>query len=223
MQANAFISPTLSTELPALSEAETAMPDVQSGLTDADELANSEEMELAAELLGVQNEEELERFLGSLLSRTLEGASAFARSPAGQQALDLLKSTARRALPLIAQSLGDQMGGARGAQSGSRVAADAGRLFGLELEGLSHEDGEFEVARGFARLAHRSLRPLNPRRSTPLEARRSFRHAARIHAPGLFARSVWVDDDSAVPDARLVTGFPSSGRWVRHGYTITLR
>lgn len=222
MQANAFIPPTLSADLSALSEAEAAIPDVQSGVGHAAELESGEEMELAAELLGVQNEEELDRFLGRLLSRTLNGASAFARSPAGQQALGLLKSTAGRALPQLAQSLGERIGGVRGAQSGLRLAADAGRLFGLELEGLSHEDGEFEVARRFARLAHRSLQPLNPRRATPLEARRSFRHAARIHAPGLVARSVWADTPQD-PSERLVTGFPSSGRWVRHGYTITLR
>lgn len=222
MQANAFISPTLSADLSGLSETEVAKPDARSGVATATELESGEEMELAAELLGVQNEEELDHFLGSLLLRTLNGASAFARTPAGQQAIGLLKSTARQALPQLAQSVGDRISVARGAQSGSRLAADAGRLFGLELEGLSHEDGEFEVARGFARLAHRSLRPLNPRRATPWDARRSFRRAARIHAPGLVTRSVWAEDPQDL-DERLVTGFPSSGRWVRHGYTITLR
>ena len=218
MQANAFPLPSLSDGPASLNDSDaesTAAAGVQS---DAAELESGEEMELAAELLGVQSEEQLDRFLGSLLSRTLPGATRFARSPGGQQVLGLLKSTALQALPQFFS----KQGGRQSMYVGRRGAVDSGSLFDLELEGLSHEDGEFEVARRFARLAHRSLRPLDPHRATPMDARRFFRRAARAHAPGLYAHSVWVPEpvaDAAPP----VTGFPFSGRWVRHGNTITLR
>lgn len=145
-----------------------------------------DEMETAAGLLGIRSDAELDRFLGNLFARTLRGASAFAASPAGQQAMGLLKATAKQALPQIGRAVGAAVGGTSGAAQGQRLADDAGRLMGLELEGLSHEDSEFEVARQWARLAQDTLRPLDPRRASARQARHAFRQAARQHAPGLF-------------------------------------
>src|SRR5262249_29905756 len=119
-----------------------------------------EEMELAAELLEVSDEQELDQFLGKLISkvagaaRGLAGAAGgFLRSPAGQALGGLLKSAARKALPVVGRAVGTYFGGSGGGALGGKLASTAGQIFGLELEGMSGEDQEFEVARRFVRLA----------------------------------------------------------------------
>jgi hypothetical protein len=72
-------------------------------------------------------------------------------------------------------------------RNGQRSAA-IGRLYALELEGLSAEDQWFELARRFVRLAHRAAThaALDSARTAPdVSARRATRAAARDLAPGL--------------------------------------
>ena len=45
-----------------------------------------------------------------------------------------------------------------GASIGSGLASAAGRVFGLELEGLSREDQEFETAKRFVRFASEAVK-----------------------------------------------------------------
>jgi hypothetical protein len=184
----------------------------------------SHEMELAAELLGVTNEAELEQFLGGFLSRAASAAGSFINSPAGQQIKGLLKSAAKQALPKIGGAIGGHFGGEGGAQLGSKIAAGAGRLLGLELEGLSNEDREFEVARQFVRFANNAVSRTARHGATALDARNAFRNAAREHAPGLFSAPVAsnLDTNQAINPNNLIAGFPRSGRWVRNGNTLTL-
>ena len=47
--------------------------------------SEAEAMELAAELLSVSNEAELDRFLGNLIKRAGQVAGKFIKSPVGQQ------------------------------------------------------------------------------------------------------------------------------------------
>jgi hypothetical protein len=69
------------------------------------------------------------------------------------------------------------------------VLARAGRLFGIELEGLSSEDKELEIARRFVRLGGESLRQLAARNGADLPAvTTALARAARTHAPGLLAQ-----------------------------------
>jgi hypothetical protein len=105
-----------------------------------------QEMELAAELLELGSEAEVDRFLGGLLRRYGPAVGALLRSAPGQAVTGALKGAARRALP--AGGLGGGLANTLGAQLASR----AGSLFGLELEGLSAEDREFEAARQFVRV-----------------------------------------------------------------------
>ncbi|HSR11927.1 MAG TPA: hypothetical protein VLS90_10840 [Thermodesulfobacteriota bacterium] len=55
-----------------------------------------------------------------------------------------------------------------GAAIGSQAASWAGKVFGLEVEGLSPEDQEFKVSKPFVRFAaaarRRNERITNPRR-----------------------------------------------------------
>ncbi len=180
----------------------------------ADNEADGAQMQLAAELLGVSSEPELEAFLGGLISKAAGLASNFIKSPAGQQLGGLLKSAAKKALPQLGGAVGQQLGGDSGAQFGSQIAEKAGALLGLELEGLTPEDSEFEVARQVVRLGQDAARRAAAGPRTPTAARQAFAAAAREHAPGLVPR---------MQGGSGVGHFPVAGRWVRHGRTITLR
>ena len=115
--------------------------------------SEAETMELAAELLEVSSEAELDRFLGDLIKKAGQAAGQFIKSPVGQQLGGLLKGAAKKALPMVGSAVGGYFGGDTGAKIGSQVASTAGRIFGLELEGLSMEDQEFEAAKSFVQFA----------------------------------------------------------------------
>jgi hypothetical protein len=175
------------------------------------ELESSEyemnELELASELLEVAGEDELEQFLGDLVQRAAGAAGTFLRSDTGRQLTGILRNAAKQALPVVGGAIGGAVAPG-GAQWGSRIATAAGDLMGLELEGLSPQEQEFELARGIVRLASGAgrLAAAAPR-SMPgrVIAQRSAVAAARRHAPGLLhpQRSGWL---RAAPSRR---PFPS--------------
>jgi hypothetical protein len=152
--------------------------------------SEAEEMELAAELLDVRNEQELDHFLGNLF-----------KGKVGQTLKNALKSLAQSAIPIAGKALGTIVGGPTGSAIGGGLGSMAsGLLFGgQELEGLSAEDREFEVARRFVRFAGSAAD-----HAAELERRAGRRHrgghprhlaraaivaAARRHAPGLLRRT----------------------------------
>lgn len=166
--------------------------------------SEEEEMELAADLLEVTDEAELDQFLGKLAKRAWGGIKRFAKSSVGRKLGGLLKGVARKALPIV--------GGAFGGPAGAMIASGAGKLFGLELEGMSQEDQEFEVARRFVRFAGAAAKKAAaaPPTIEPLSAARAaLTAAARQHAPGLLSGVV-------------AAGTGRSGRWIRRGKTIIL-
>jgi len=170
------------------------------------------EIELAAELLGVSDEQELDEFFSKLMS----GARSMLASPAGQKLKALLRQTAKKALPMAGQAIGGYFGGDRGAAFGGKVAAAGGQLFGLELEGLSPEDRDLQIARRYVRLAGEALRRLSstPSGGNPSRAAESaFLGAARRHAPGLASRMSTGGGGASNPRSR-------TGRWVRKGRKI---
>jgi hypothetical protein len=83
-------------------------------------------------------------------------------------------------------------------------------MFGMELEGLSPEDKEYEVAQQFIRLATDTIRRATAAAHTgappTVTAAAAFRQAAGRYAPGLLK--------SAAQTA------PASGRWRREGRRI---
>ncbi|HEV7514827.1 MAG TPA: hypothetical protein VGR07_00875 [Thermoanaerobaculia bacterium] len=147
-----------------------------------------QEMELAAELLEVSNEQELEYFLGKLISTASRAIGSIARSPIGQALGPALKKIAKTALPIAGAALGNFVLPGVGGALGGKLASAAGNLFGLELEGLSPQDREFEVARRFVRLGgaatQRAMR-LPPNLPVQRVVRSALITAARKHAPGL--------------------------------------
>ena len=131
----------------------------------------------------VTDEQELDQFLGKLISKVSRTAGSIIRSSAGKALGGILKGAAKKALPIAGPAVGTYFGGPAGGAIGGKLASAAGRIFGLELEGMSGEDQEFEVARRFVRLAASAAQKA-------AAARSAVAAAARRHAPGLLSPSV---------------------------------
>jgi len=168
-----------------------------------------EEMKLAAALLEVSDEAKLDRFLGNLIGQAGQAVGRFVSSPTGQALSGILKNTAKQALPIVERALSRYVGMDSGTQIGEQHTSEAGRIFGLELEGLSPEDKEFEVAKRFVRFGGAAVKHAI---STPITAdsremaKKAIVQAAQRHAPGLL---------------RVGLGTPkNTGHWRRSGHNI---
>lgn len=186
----------------------------------------NEEMELAAELLAVSSEDELDHFLGSLLSKAGQAAGRFISSPQGQALGGLLKGAAKKLLPMAGQAVGGYFGGSTGAQIGGNLASSAGSMLGLETES---EDREFEAASNFVRLAGEAVKNLGsaPQGGNPKSAAAAaLTEAAKIHAPGLIApgsgNGTRTGAVNPATSAGTATQRAQSGRWIRRGSKIVL-
>jgi hypothetical protein len=120
--------------------------------------ATDRDAELAGELLDVVNASELETFL-----RRLAGPAA------GRALHGVLRRTAERTLPTVTT-------GAPGASAANTAA----RVFGLELEGMSAEDRDYEIARQFVRFARAAAA-----HAARAPAGEAVARAGRAFAPGL--------------------------------------
>ncbi|MFU2486293.1 hypothetical protein [Thauera sp. WH-1] len=188
------------------------------GAASADEaVADLGDLELAAELLDLRSEAEFDGFLHRLLA-TAGAAGATCLSPPLSGALaGTLRAAAKRALPAMAR-----LAHGRAVGEGSPPVTESAHYFGLELEGLSPEDQEFELARSFVRFARDAVRHVagaSRRTRSALRALRSgVLQAASHHAPGLLPALV----GSGAP--RPVRGAPSprAGRWVRRGARLII-
>ena len=184
------------------------------------EMAGEEELnELASELLSVTNEQELEQFMGDMFKKVTGAVGNFARSPVGQQVGGILRNVARTALPIAGQALGNYIAPGVGGQIGGQLASAAGSMFGLELEGLSHEDRDFEMAKQFVRLAtDAALTALHapPGQSPAAIAQHAVASAAERYAPGLLEPA----GGGHHAGASAAPGGGTSGRWVRKGNKV---
>ena len=157
-------------------------------------LGEQEEMELAAQLLEVRDEAELEQFLGGLIKSVAKGVGGFIDSPTGKALGGILKNVAKKALPVVGGAIGSFVAPGIGTAIGTRLGSMATKLFEVEigeLEALSQDEAEFEVARRYVRFSASAARnaALAPRRGQPQRvARASTFAAARRHARGV-ARS----------------------------------
>lgn len=179
----------------------------------------AEEMEIAAELLSVTNEEELDQFLGSLFNKVKKGIGKITSSKAFGPLGGILKGIARKALPIAGGALGSLIPiPGVGTALGTAAGAAAGKMFGLELEGMSSEDQEFEVARRFVRLAGDAAEEVAstvPSVPPVQAAQAAVVNAAQKHAPGLLAG---VNARGPAQQARS----RNSGRWIRRGRVVIL-
>jgi hypothetical protein len=188
--------------------------------------SEAEEMELAAELLEVTSEGELDRFLGGLIMKSgqavgLAGQTVglFVNSAAGRYLGRLLKGAAKKALPMVAGVIGGDFG-LGSAQMSSQVSFTAAQIFGLELEGLSQEDQEYEAAKGFVRFAGEAAKnaaSAPPTGNPQAVAQSAVMEAAEQLAPGL-VNGAPASTDTSVPGG----GRAGSGRWIRRDNKIVL-
>ncbi|GIH06916.1 hypothetical protein Rhe02_49830 [Rhizocola hellebori] len=180
------------------------------------------EAALAGELLEAHEAGELEQFLGNLISRAGSAVRNFARSDTGKALGGILKNAAKQALPVIGKGIGGAIG-PQYAGLGERIGKGAGTIFGLELESLSNEDREFEVAKAFVRFANEAARraaqaQAQSKNCGPPQAvaKAAATLAAKRFAPGLLGKAVL-----AAPAAGSTPG-GAHGQWVRRGNQIVI-
>lgn len=186
---------------------------------------DAEEMEMAADLLGVTDDAELEQLLGGWIKKASRAVRRAVKSPVGRALMKRLKPLARRALPWARRALpwarraaGAWLGGPAGAALFGEATSTLGQEFGLELEGLSPEDQEFEVAKRVVRVATEAARNalLAPEGVSPEKvAKDALVRAAQKHAPGLLR-------GAAASVSPVSGGSGRSGRWIRRGRKIIL-
>jgi hypothetical protein len=182
-----------------------------------------QENELAAELLEVmENEQEMDRFLGDLISKAGQAAGTFISSPTGQALGGLLKGAVKKALPMAGQAIGGYFGGSTGAQIGGQIGNAAGGLFEFESQG---EDREFEGAKSLIRMAADAVKNVaaappgaNPRAI----ASSALAQAAKVHVPGLLAQGNSMTTPWSTPGSMGSVGRSRTGRWFRRGNKIVL-
>jgi hypothetical protein len=158
---------------------------------------------MAAELLGLSSEQELDHFLTDFLKRAGDLAGKFLNSAQGKAIGGILKGIAPKVVPMLANAIAPGIGGP--------IAS----ALGLELEGLSPEDQEFEAAKQYIRLGAEAVKQavgapegVDPR----AVAETAMTRAAQQFAPGLLHGNA----DAAPAMQR------QSGRWVRRGRHIIL-
>ena len=120
----------------------------------------TEQMELASEFLEITNEAELDRFLGTLIRRAGQAVGRIVRSPEGRAIGGILKAPRSKSCLQSAPTSARYFGGEKGVRFGEQIASAASQAFGLELEGLSAEDREFEVARRYVNFAGDAVKNL---------------------------------------------------------------
>jgi hypothetical protein len=183
----------------------------------SDEISEEDEIDLAAELLGVSDEQELDEFFRKLLNR--------AKNVAGSALKKYLKPLARKALPFAARAVGGFFGGPVGAAIGGKLGSYASTLFEVDFESMDGEVQDMEVARRFVRFADTAAK--NAAASSGGDpdsvARAAIVRAAKTHAPGLLRSG------SARPNGYAANGgavsrsrHANSGRWIRREGRIVL-
>jgi hypothetical protein len=171
-------------------------------------LSEADELELAAELLEVHDDGELDQFLGNLFSKVAKKARGFIKKGTRGALGSLLKGALKTALPSLGNVIAPGLGGLLAGQGASAL----GSVLGMELEGLSPEDQEFESARQLVRLGGAAVKnALGSNGMAPVQvAQQALTQAARRYAPGLLRQQ------AAGTTSRM------SGRWIRRGDHIVL-
>jgi hypothetical protein len=165
----------------------------EDGTGEVFELEDSEEFELAGQLLEVTSEEELEQFLGKLFKKVAKGASALVRSPIGKALGGVLKNVAKTALPMVGSAVGTFVAPGIGTAIGGQLGSMASKLLEAEeLESMDEAEAELEAARRYVRWASGTIRNATraPRGVPPRTVVRSAAvSSARRYAPALLRSS----------------------------------
>jgi hypothetical protein len=193
-----------------------------------------EEMELASNLLAARDEREMDQELLKSLGKAFKKIGSVLRTPEGMALRVALKGVAKTVLPMAGGVLGNLAVPGVGGAIGSQLGPLAAKAFGLELEGMSPQDQELEIARRFIRLTGAAAREVadNPNGGPPIDAAKTaVFNAARTHAPGLVGGAGPNGNGGGYygrryrrrrPMGAVRGGRRMSGRWVRRGRRIIL-
>ncbi|WP_143071974.1 hypothetical protein [Nitrosospira briensis] len=179
-----------------------------------------EEMELAAELLSVQSEEELDQFFGKIFSRLKGRLKKVGK--AFRPLKGMFKGLVKKALPVVGGALGSfiPIPGV-GTAVGSALGSAVGKALETEFEGMDPEDQEFEVAKRIVRVtgaAAKQATAAGPDVDPQAAAKAALVAAARQHVPNLGS----VTRNRAGGKSAAGAGSGRSGRWYRRGRKIVL-
>jgi uncharacterized protein (DUF697 family) len=177
------------------------------------------EQELANALLEVSDEQELDQFLGDLIQRAARAVGAGLRSPIGRAIGGYLKGAVKKALPIAGGALGGMIAPGIGSTIGSQLGSIAGSALGLEVEELSPEEQDFEVAKRLVRVGGAAVQNVAQTPGADADpkaaARAAVIAAAKAHAPGLLSTQPSNGSTSR-------RHHPRSGSWHRRGGNIVL-
>jgi hypothetical protein len=191
-------------------------------------LNESEQVELAAELLEVSSEAELDQFIGDFISKAGSALGKFVRSDTGQALTGALKTVAKQVLPMAGQAVGGYFGGPTGSQIGGQLASAASNLFEAE-----NEDQEWEAANTFVKLATDAVKTAvqaPPGANARAVAQNAVLQAAQTHAPGLLTAGAGAGGGAGQQPGTGGNGTHAAdgggghktGRWFRRGNRIVL-
>ncbi len=178
-----------------------------------------EHMNLAAGLMEVNSEEELDNFLGDVISGAAKAVGKFVSSPTGQALGNGLKDVAKQLLPVAGQALGDYVGGGAGGQIGSALGSAAAGLFEAEAE-----EQEWEAANTFVKVATDAAKTAAsmPGGDPHAVAKHAILEAVKVHAPHLVGALTGGHHGAGHCSCHHEQKRHHSGRWLRHGDRIIL-
>lgn len=172
-------------------------------------LTDEEEMELAAELLEVGSDEELEYFFKKMFKRV----KRFARSKTGRALGGIFKGIVKKALPVVGGAIGSFVAPGAGTAIGSRLGSMVSGALEMELEGIGQEDMEFETARRLVRIASTAAK--NAARIPP----------GSMNSGSIAQQAIKAAIKRHIPNASHTAGSSGRGKrgtWVRRGRQIIL-
>jgi hypothetical protein len=188
------------------------------------EMSEQEELEFAMELLSVQNEYEMEQFLGKLVRSVGRGLKAV-----GKIALPALKSLAKVALPIAGKALGSfiPIPGV-GTMIGGAIGQAAANALELEFAGVDPGQADIEKARRIVRIARSTVRDLSAAAGpAPTEStvRAALTSAVQRNIPGVnlaAMRPAAPTGMRSAPATSAAAAAGASGRWWRRGNSIVI-
>jgi hypothetical protein len=175
------------------------------------------QMDLAANLMEMETEEEFEQFLGDVISQVADAAGKFISSPTGHALGGALKDAAKAILPVAGQAVGTYLGGPTGGQIGGALGTAVSSQFEEEMD-----EQEWEAANVFVKVAVDSINNAGnaPAGSNPdAVAHSAVIEAARRHAPHL-VDALSAGRRDSTEGHRPTRDRHHSGRWARHGRQI---
>lgn len=203
-------------------------------------LSETEELELAMELLSVQQEEELEQFLGNLMKGVGHGLSSVGKF-VGKNVLPIvgptLKQLAKTALPLAGGALGSLIPiPGVGTMIGRTLGQAAANALEMETIGMDPESADIEKARRFVKIAASAIadasQQLGGRAITPGSAPaqqvalKAITNATRRYLPGMtssFQQQFPAQNAANVSRSGFSrAGHSGSGTWRREGNALII-